>query len=62
MKKLVIVILLMNVSGLYSQNIRKVHIADVNGEAIPFVSIRLSDSYGVISDSNGCFILGKNFD
>ena len=52
----------MNVSGLYSQNIRKVHIADVNGEAIPFVSIRLSDSYGVISDSNGCFILGKNFD
>lgn len=55
--KLIVFLFLINSSGLLSQNVKKIQIVNDNNEAIPFVNIKLSDNFGLISDVNGCFIL-----
>lgn len=55
--KLMLFLFLINISGTFSQNTKKIQIVDDNNEVIPFVHIKLSDNFGLISDVNGCFIL-----
>ncbi|RLD61112.1 MAG: hypothetical protein DRJ01_08475 [Bacteroidetes bacterium] len=60
--KLILFLFLINISGTFSQNTKKIQIVDDNNEAIPFVHIKLSDNFGLISDVNGCFILNTDID
>ena len=64
MKKLLIIIsiLLINIHFLYPQDIKKIYIVDDKGIAIPFVNIKVTESYGVITDLDGGFILNTKFE